>query len=186
MNLKEFHGIARCLGLHLNFEQVTITDQSVDCQAWVPNYGAVTISILLDFMLSDLLATFIFFCRLNWTRCRACHYRTQVYLLLILYYLNNEQASEAAKTVSADSTGHSVSFNEYLKLVSNERKSEPDEDALLNMFKWYKTFWEIKFSYCLNYSGVWIQRKRDIFWRRIWENCWKGKMESRRMMSKKW
>ena len=55
--------------------------------------------------------------------------------LLILYYLNNEQASEAAKTVSADSTGHSVSFNEYLKLVSNERKSEPDEDALLNMFK---------------------------------------------------
>ena len=49
--------------------------------------------------------------------------------------MNNEQASEAAKTVSADSTGHSVSFNEYLKLVSNERKSEPDEDALLNMFK---------------------------------------------------
>ena len=52
----------------------------------------------------------------------------------ILYYY--QQASEAARTVSVDRTGHSVSFNEYLKLVSNERKSEPDEDALLNMFKW--------------------------------------------------
>jgi len=50
-------------------------------------------------------------------------------------HLNFEQASEAARTVSVDRTGHSVSFNEYLKLVSNERKSEPDEDALLNMFK---------------------------------------------------
>jgi len=50
-------------------------------------------------------------------------------------HLNFEQATEIAGTVSADVTGFSVSFNEYLKLVSNERKSDPDECALMNMFK---------------------------------------------------
>ena len=43
---------------------------------------------------------------------------------------------ELAATVSADTSGFSVSFNEYLKLVSNERKADPDEAALLNMFRW--------------------------------------------------
>ena len=56
-----------------------------------------------------------------------------IILYLLIFY--DKQASEAARTVSADITGNSVSFNEYLKLVSNERKSEPDEDALLNMFR---------------------------------------------------
>ena len=43
---------------------------------------------------------------------------------------------ELAATVSTDTSGFSVSFNEYLKLVSNERKADPDEAALLNMFRW--------------------------------------------------
>merc|ERR1712079_52667 len=48
---------------------------------------------------------------------------------------NYDQAMELAATVSADTSGFSVSFNEYLKLVSNERKADPDEAALLNMFR---------------------------------------------------
>ena len=37
--------------------------------------------------------------------------------------------------MSCDKTGFSVSFNEYLKIVSNERKSEPDEVSLMEMFR---------------------------------------------------
>ena len=33
-----------------------------------------------------------------------------------------------------DKTNHSVSFNEFLKLMSLQREVEPDEDTLLDMF----------------------------------------------------
>ena len=53
--------------------------------------------------------------------------------------------------MSADITGNSVSFNEYLKLVSNERKSEPDEDALLNMFRWFRKLMG-NISHCITFQ----------------------------------
>ena len=50
-------------------------------------------------------------------------------------HVNIDQATDLAATISLDVTGFSVSFNEYLKFVSNERKKEPDSSALLDMFK---------------------------------------------------
>jgi len=46
-----------------------------------------------------------------------------------------EQVSELAATVSCDSVGCSVSFNEYLDLISRHRRAEPDQETLLAMFK---------------------------------------------------
>ena len=37
--------------------------------------------------------------------------------------------------VSVDLTGFSVSFNEYLKLISIKRRAEPDEDSLTEVFR---------------------------------------------------
>ena len=45
------------------------------------------------------------------------------------------QATELAGSVTCDNTGYSVSFNEFLKIVSNERKSQPDEMSLIEMFR---------------------------------------------------
>ena len=45
------------------------------------------------------------------------------------------QATELAGSVTCDNTGFSVSFNEFLKIVSNERKSQPDEMSLMEMFR---------------------------------------------------
>ena len=42
---------------------------------------------------------------------------------------------ELAGTVSLDTSGFSVCFNEYLKIVSNERIKDPDENSLLQMFR---------------------------------------------------
>ncbi|XP_023342314.1 uncharacterized protein LOC111712037 [Eurytemora carolleeae] len=39
-----------------------------------------------------------------------------------------------AGLVSVDETGFSVSFNEYLRLVSLQRRAEPDEHSLLDVF----------------------------------------------------
>merc|ERR1711915_53055 len=46
-----------------------------------------------------------------------------------------EQASGLASTVSCDMIGFSISFNEYLRLISLQRREDPTEEALLNMFQ---------------------------------------------------
>ena len=48
---------------------------------------------------------------------------------------SEEQARSLAETVSVDRTNHSVSFNEFLKLMSTQREVEPDEETLLDMFR---------------------------------------------------
>ena len=48
---------------------------------------------------------------------------------------SEEQARSLAETVSVDRTNHSVSFNEFLKLMSMQRDVEPDEETLLDMFR---------------------------------------------------
>ena len=40
-----------------------------------------------------------------------------------------------AGQVSVDVTGYSVSFNEYLQLISIKRRAEPDEDTLMEVFR---------------------------------------------------
>jgi len=45
------------------------------------------------------------------------------------------QAKALIKKVSADRYGFSVSFNEYLTLISLQRKEEPDEECLLDIFR---------------------------------------------------
>jgi len=45
------------------------------------------------------------------------------------------EAKALIKRVSADRYGSSVSFNEYLTLVSLQRKEEPDEKCLLDIFR---------------------------------------------------
>ena len=37
--------------------------------------------------------------------------------------------------VSCDTTASSISFNEYLKLVSIQRRQEPDPETLLDVFQ---------------------------------------------------
>ena len=48
---------------------------------------------------------------------------------------NDEQTKAIAGLVSCDKTGYSVSFNEYLRLVSMQRRAEPDEQTLMEIFK---------------------------------------------------
>ena len=45
------------------------------------------------------------------------------------------QAKSLAGAVSVDLTGYSVSFNEYLKLISIKRRAEPDPDSLTEVFR---------------------------------------------------
>ena len=45
------------------------------------------------------------------------------------------QAKSLAGAVSVDVTGYSVSFNEYLKLISIKRRAEPDQDSLTEVFR---------------------------------------------------
>ena len=40
-----------------------------------------------------------------------------------------------ASEVSVDATGFSISFNEYLRLISIKRRAEPSEEMLLEVFK---------------------------------------------------
>lgn len=48
---------------------------------------------------------------------------------------SEEEARGLASLVSVDSLSFSVSFNEYLRLISIQRKSEPSEDTLLHVFQ---------------------------------------------------
>lgn len=50
------------------------------------------------------------------------------------YRLTEEQAQELASSVSVDKTNFSVSFNEFLKLFSQQQESEPDEGTLVDVF----------------------------------------------------
>ena len=50
------------------------------------------------------------------------------------YRLNEEQARILAKTVSVDKTNCSVSFNEFLKLMSVQQEAEPDHETLVDVF----------------------------------------------------
>ena len=45
-----------------------------------------------------------------------------------------EQARMLAKTVSVDKTNCSVSFNEFLKLMSTQQEAEPDHETLVDVF----------------------------------------------------
>ena len=40
-----------------------------------------------------------------------------------------------ASEVSVDMTGYSISFNEYLKLISIKRRAEPDKEMLIEVFR---------------------------------------------------
>ena len=46
-----------------------------------------------------------------------------------------EKAKAMASQVSVDTSGFSVSYNEYLKLISLQRRAEPDEDKLMEVFR---------------------------------------------------
>ena len=48
--------------------------------------------------------------------------------------VSEDQAKILIKKVSADRFGYSMSFNEYLRLVSNQRRREPDEACLLGTY----------------------------------------------------
>jgi len=59
---------------------------------------------------------------------------TQKLLRCLGFRASEEQAKTMAGSVSVDSTSFSVSFNEYLTLVSLQRRAEPDESSLLDVF----------------------------------------------------
>jgi len=50
------------------------------------------------------------------------------------YRLTENQARTLAKTVSVDKTNCSVSFNEYLTLMSVQQEAEPDHETLVDVF----------------------------------------------------
>jgi hypothetical protein len=45
------------------------------------------------------------------------------------------QALSLASMVSSDHHGYSVSFNEYLQLISRQRRKEPDQQDLMQVFR---------------------------------------------------
>jgi Ca2+-binding EF-hand superfamily protein len=47
---------------------------------------------------------------------------------------SEEQALYLASMVSVDKTNYSVSFNEFLKLMSMQQEMEPDEETLIDVF----------------------------------------------------
>ena len=50
------------------------------------------------------------------------------------YRLTEDQAGTLAKSVSVDQTNCSVSFNEYLTLMSVQQEAEPDHETLVDVF----------------------------------------------------
>lgn len=54
----------------------------------------------------------------------------------IFHFLSTEeQTRDLASTVSVDKTNFSVSFNEFLTLMSKEQEIEPDEETLVGVFE---------------------------------------------------
>ena len=47
----------------------------------------------------------------------------------------DDQTRALALLVSADKSGSSLSFNEYLRLVSMQRRAEPDQHSLTDVFQ---------------------------------------------------
>ena len=62
--------------------------------------------------------------RLIWLSFHAC----------VFCCILEEQARILAKTVSVDKTNCSVSFNEFLKLMSVQQEAEPDHETLVDVF----------------------------------------------------
>ena len=54
--------------------------------------------------------------------------------MFLFNILLEKQAQELAKSVSIDKTNYSVSFNEFLKLMSLQQEAEPDSEVLLDVF----------------------------------------------------
>ena len=54
--------------------------------------------------------------------------------IYIGYRLTEQQAENLAKKVSVDKTNCSVSFNEYLTLMSVQQEAEPDHETLVDVF----------------------------------------------------
>ena len=46
-----------------------------------------------------------------------------------------DQTRALSCLVSADTSGNSLSFNEYLRLVSMQRRKDPDEESLTDVFQ---------------------------------------------------
>jgi len=60
---------------------------------------------------------------------------TQMLLRCLGLKPNLEQAKAMAARVSCDMAGFSVSFNEYLRMISIQRRADPDEETLLEIFQ---------------------------------------------------
>lgn len=52
----------------------------------------------------------------------------------LLNWISEKQAQDLAKSVSVDKTNFSVSFNEFLKLMSMQQAAEPDSEVLQDVF----------------------------------------------------
>ena len=61
-------------------------------------------------------------------------YNTSLIHLYFLHCISEEQARILAKTVSVDKTNCSVSFNEFLQLMSVQQEAEPDHETLVDVF----------------------------------------------------
>ena len=48
--------------------------------------------------------------------------------------ISEKQAQDLAKNVSIDKMNFSISFNEFLKLMSLQQEAEPDTEVLLEVF----------------------------------------------------
>jgi len=80
---------------------------------------------------------------------------TQKVLRCLGFRTSEDQAKSLARLVSCDRHGYSISFNEYLRLVSIQRKEEPDGDRLLEAFQ------SVFFSYQLLFGSCFLVRSFD-------------------------
>ena len=55
--------------------------------------------------------------------------------LIIYFNISESQAKMLASVVSVDKTNYSVSFNEFLTLMSHQQESEPDHETLVDVFE---------------------------------------------------
>lgn len=60
---------------------------------------------------------------------------TRKLLKCLGFRTSEEQTRSMVALVSCDTTASSVSFNEYLRLISVQRRAEPDEESLLGVFQ---------------------------------------------------
>ena len=60
--------------------------------------------------------------------------RTLVKYFNLIHIFSEEQARMLAKTVSVDHTNCSLSFNEFLTLMSTQQEAEPNHETLVDVF----------------------------------------------------